>query len=252
MPWTRRWVGKTVSPGSLEAAEVDHERVGAEVAHRAALVPVRERRLVAVVAVGDVDRPVAERLGHALGGGAGDGGAPVRVAVAVVRLAPGRGRQPGRRRGEQALDRAVVVGEEQEDRAEVGVRGPVQAQPVDLGAGVRALVRQHHALVQGGQPEPRDEAPAGAFAAVRPRVRLVHDDDARQLVAHEHALLAPAAERGRRASRTRHPSPPRRGGPAGPRGWRCTGSGRAAPRPAPPRARRRAARRRRRARMSSR
>ena len=115
------------------------------------------------------------------------------VAVVVARL-----RQRGREisaAAAQALDGAVVVGEQQEDLADVGVRGAVQAQAVDLGAGVRALVRQHDTLVEAGQPEPRDEAAAGALAAVRAGVRLVDDDDAGQLVAHEHALVAPGAER---------------------------------------------------------
>ncbi len=190
--------GEDGEPRVAQAAQVDHERVGAEVPHRPALVAVGQRRLVAVVAVGDVDGPLPEPLGHAAGGGAGERGEAVRVAVAVVRLAPGGGGQLGRRRVQVAAHGAVVVREQQEDLADVGVQGAVEPQAVDLGTLVRALVREHDSFVESGEPEPRDEPPAGALAAVRPRVHLVDDHDAGQLVADERSFLAPAAERRRR------------------------------------------------------
>ena len=190
--------GEDGEPRVAQAAQVDHERVGAEVPHRTALFAVRQSRLVAVVAVGDVDRPTAEPLGHAFGGAAGERGTAVRVAVAVVGLAPCGSGQLGSRRLQVAAHGSVVIREQQEDLADVCVRGAVEPQAVDLGARVRALVREHDPLVQSGQPEPRDEPPAGAFAAVRPRVRLIHDHDAGQLVADERSLLAPPAKRRRR------------------------------------------------------
>ena len=186
--------GEHGEPGVAQAAEVHHHRVGAIVARRPPLVTVGERGLVAVMAVGDVHRAATERFGYRLGGRAGERRCLVPVAVAVVGFAPrGRGKSRGGR-VELRAHGAVVVREEQEDLADVGVGRPVQAQPVDFGAGVGALVRQDHSLLEVGEAQPRDEAAARALQAVRPRVRLVHDHDAGHVVAHQHSLVAPLAE----------------------------------------------------------
>ena len=167
------------------------------VARGAALVAVRQGRLIAMVAVGDVQRLVGEQVGDAPCPRAADRRDAVRVAVAVAGHARaivgrlvGRGRQLG-------SDGAAVVGVEEEDLAQVGMGGAVQIEAVHLGARVGLLVREHDAVLEVGEPQPGDEAAARALVAVGPPVDLVDQIDGRLGIAHQHAVRPPAAERGR-------------------------------------------------------
>ena len=192
MPFTSRWVGKTASPGSFMAHRYTAIVSALRIAGGAPLGAVGQRRLVAVMTVGDVERAVREGRGDAFRRSPGDGREAMAVAVAVMGFAPGgrigfaAGRRQRRRHG------AVVVRVQEEDLAEVGVGGAIEAQAVFLGSGVSPLVGQHHALVQIGEHEPGDEAAPGALDAVGAAIDLVHEVDGGLLVAHQHALIQPA------------------------------------------------------------
>ena len=134
-------------------------------------------RLVAVVAVGDQELPVGERLGDALAR------QPARASCPRPRgrLAIGHG------------DGRVAVVEE-EDRLELGARRAQQPQPALLRARVRALVREHGAGLVRLDAQRRDEAVAAPRDPVRADVVLLERPDGRLVVADEHALVEPGPE----------------------------------------------------------
>src|SRR5437764_7619915 len=136
----------------------------------AVLLVERERRLVAVMAVGDqqlrpgelLDERVAELWVEP----------PDAVSAALqVRLTE-----------TVELDRAVP---EEEERLELGAGGAEQPQPPLLRACVRALVRQDDAVLVRLEPECRGEALAAPSDAVRAAV-LLYEPPARRLgIAYE-------------------------------------------------------------------
>src|SRR6476646_10681902 len=141
------------------------------------LGPVGDCRLVAMVSVGDqeggaerdlaaLDRPRA-RPDAALGD----------VELGLPARSP--------------EDRVGLV--QEEDRLELGVRRPHQAEPSLLRAGVRALVRQHLARLVRRHGNRGSEALAGARDAVRAAVVLRHPPVAWCLVDQDTAL-APVGE----------------------------------------------------------
>ena len=101
---------------------------------------------------------------------------------------------------ERINDAAGVVGEQQEDLAEVGARGAVQTQAVELRAGMRALVRKDDALREVGEAKPRDEAAARAFASIGPPVGLIDEVQTGRRLANQHAVGLPLLEGGGGAS----------------------------------------------------
>ena len=96
----------------------------------------------------------------------------------------------GSRSGRSTGAGAVV---EQEDRLELDVRRPQQAQPPLLRAAVRALVRQHGAGLVRLDLERRDDPEAPACDPVGTDVRLLERPDRRRLL-DEDALCAPLLE----------------------------------------------------------
>ena len=154
-----------------------------------------ERRLVAVVAVGDQDRRGGGRLDQPRDlRGVVDHPQPVLVAAAV------RGREGRLARGdpgEQRRGRVRVSAGDHEDRAHVRPRRLQQGQPLRLRAGHRALVWQHLAGLEGAQAQPREVAPphaARTVVALEAGALLVGVERGRG-VAQQHALGLPAAQR---------------------------------------------------------
>ena len=178
---------------------------------------VRERRLVAVVAVGDQELLVGEE----------------RRKRAVVVEPPQRralGGEIRRPLGRRERRLAVV---EQEDRLELDAGRAEQPQTPFLGPGVRALVRQHDLRLVRLDAQRGDDALAPSRDAVRGRRTPA--------VAPRRTAAPPRARRRRARRRGRVPPSPR--SPAASAAPRCTGCVRPAPRAARRRSRRRAARR---------
>jgi hypothetical protein len=122
------------------------------------LVAVAQCRLVAVVAVGD-EQLLVEKVGARGGGEGGIAHDPevVAGAAAVSHRVQGWLRAG---LGTEALELPGRVGEQREDRAEVGVNGAHQPQAVLLGPGEGGLVGedgagverlQAHAAKEGGE-----------------------------------------------------------------------------------------------------
>ena len=193
---------------SLLVGGDDHDHHPRALLRAVALVE-GERRLVAVVAVGDQQLRVGELRGE-------------RVAELGVEAPEPRGHAALLRR-EVGLaepverDRAVP---EQEDRLELRARRLEQPQAALLRAGVRALVRQDHAVLVRLDAERGDEALARARDAVGADV-LLREPPVRR-------LLAPRRARPSRASPPdrRPPAPP---SPAASGGRRCAGCGAGTP-----------------------
>ena len=173
-----------VEPGQRHQREV-------VVALAADLVAVGDRRLVAVVAVGDQQLRVGEQLadrgvnrgvadppdpGH---GAAGIGG----FAPRLLRLDRGRHQRPW------------VLGAEREDRREVVAGGAGQVEPVLLRPRQGALVGQDLARLEVLDPDPGEDAVAGAGGAVGSAVVLRHRPDRRLGVVDQGAGLAPGLHR---------------------------------------------------------
>src|SRR5450830_1003761 len=95
-----------------------------------------------------------------------------------------------------AAPAAAVVGEQQEDLAEVGASGAVETQAVDFRAGMRALVRKDDALREVGQAESRDEPATRAFATVGAPVSLIDEVQAGRRLMDQHAAGLPSHEGG--------------------------------------------------------
>ena len=183
-------MGKTVRPGVLERDEA-HQHVAVR-ALAADLVGVDARGLVAVVAVGDQQLGVAERvLDRGDRVGVGDPPEPVRGALVVGRLAPGLAADV---RLERRPGRAARVGVQSEDRGEVRARGARQPEAVLLGPGVRALVRADAARgrsprrARGRRSRAARGAAAGCVVVLRERPQRG------RVVAHDRALGLPLRE----------------------------------------------------------
>src|SRR4051794_14294856 len=131
--------------------------------------------------------------GPPLGGGRGAAGPPQAVAVAVVvgDLAPWGAL---RVRGQGAGGPAPGIGEQREDRREVGPGGALEAEAVLLRPRMGPLVGADAAGAVVLDPDPGQEPPADELAPVgRPVVLLEGPDGG--LVADDGALPLPAAER---------------------------------------------------------
>jgi hypothetical protein len=160
------------------------------------LLGVDARGLVAVVAVGDQQLGVGERALER-GDAAGVGDPPERVDRAVV-VGRGRERRLGDGLGQRRGGVARGVGEEAEDRGEVGPRRPRQPQPVLLRAGMGALVRPDPPGAVLLDPHPREEAAPPLLAAVRRRVLLVERPERRLALLDQRPLGPPVVEQGLR------------------------------------------------------
>jgi hypothetical protein len=168
-----------------------HEHV-AVLALAADLVGVDARGLVAVVAVGDQQLGLGERVDRG-GDGAAVPDAPDAVlgAVIVQDLAPRHGLSVGRE-GAPRRSRRVVV--EAEDRRQVGARGAREAEAVLLRPGVRALVGADAAGAVVLDPDAGEEALAGVAVAVRPGVVLGERPQGRLRIPDQDLLALPVAE----------------------------------------------------------
>ena len=151
--------------------------------------PVFHRRLVAVMAVGDDHlRRRHQRLHPLDRRRVGDAPQAVQLAAEVTRLGDRRA-AAGRRLAQQPLG----IRGQHEEEADVGPGRLEMPHAVLLGAGVRALVRQHDAARVVGHLAQRDEAGArhlGAAGAVGLRVGI----DRRPLLARPHPIGEPALE----------------------------------------------------------
>src|SRR5437762_1854601 len=135
----------------------------------------RERRLVAVMTVGDQELRIREPLN----GVVLDTPEPV-AADGEVGLAL------------RKLDGIAVM--EQEDRLELRPRRAEQPQAALLRAGVRALVRQHDAVLVRLEPQGDDEPVARPLDPVRPEVSLRQPPGGWPGLAVEHALGFPVGQ----------------------------------------------------------
>ena len=99
-------------------------------------------------------------------------------------------REVGLARGQ--LDGVAVV--EQEDRLELRARGAKQAQSSFLRTGVRALVREHDAVLVRLESQRDDDAVARALDSVGTDVRLRERPRCRLLVAREDPVATPGRE----------------------------------------------------------
>ena len=162
----------------------------------AQLLGVDARGLVAVVAVGDQQLGVTQRLGdrgrrvllrHAP--------EPVLGAVLVGHVAPRHGLGVGR---ERTPHRAVRIVVEREDGGEVRPRGAGQPQPVLLRPGVGALVRADTAGPIVLDAHAREDTAAREGGAVGAGVVLRERPQGRLDVAHEDLFRLPPGEQRRR------------------------------------------------------
>ena len=175
-PVSRRWVGKTVRPGSSSEHE-QHEHV-AVLALAADLVGVDARGLVAVVAVGDQQLRVGQ---GALERGDGVGVARCARACCGCR----RGRSPRRRARLGGLRRAprAAAPSGSGKRLKMGERlarvARVSRSRSSFGPGVGALVGPDAAGAVVLHAHAREEAGAGALRAVGRRVVLAEHPDGR-------------------------------------------------------------------------
>ena len=193
-----RWKGRIRQARGLHAHEAHHHRVHRRAVARRVLPhepAVLERRLVAVVAVGDDERPPGEPGAHAL-----DQPRVVRAPEVVhdpPAVVEGDQRRPGGRGDQRRLHRAVGVGVEGEDLAEVRLAGLEQPQPVGLRPAHRRLVGEGPAA-ELVERDARDE-PEALEGASRPGVVLAVEVERVGRVLREHPARAPGAPGGRRA-----------------------------------------------------
>ena len=157
--------------GVARRDEHDHHPGGA------AGLRVLDRRLVAVVAVGDHQLAVGEGLDDRVGLGE----APELRALDLELGLALRVRD-----GRQALV-------EQEDRLELRADGADEPQPALPRLAMRALVRQDDAALVGLDLERRDDPAPRPRDAVRADVVLLERPERRRLLS-QHALLAPGRE----------------------------------------------------------
>ena len=136
---------------------------------RQPLVPIGQPRLVAMMAVGDEERPAGEQVAQLVEQRRlGQRPQAVLLAAGVGRL----DRRPGRRRPAQHVgDLAAGVLVERVDRAHLRPRRPVEVQPVGLRRRQRVLVGQHRAGRPRRQPHADEQAapaqpPAGVGEGV--------------------------------------------------------------------------------------
>ena len=155
---------------------------------------VGDRRLVAVVAVGDVERVARGGGCEALRFIVGHDPEPHRD---TVEFGSRRRRAPGHR-GQRRRERTVGIGSEEKDRLEVGARRPQQREAIGLGRGVRLLMRPHPPRLEllrphrRQHPDPRAALPARQGEVLGNRVHGVGG------VGAEHSFLAPRRELARR------------------------------------------------------
>ena len=166
-----------------------HERV-AMGPLAADLVGVGERRLVAVVTVGDQELGVGQLGGDRLvDSGIGDPPDAMHRAVGVGDLTPGFVAEPG-------LDVAPrVPGVKGEDRRQVVAGGPGEPQAILLRAGLGSLVGADQAGAVLGHPHPGEEPVARTTVAIGALVVLCQRPDRGLPVGREHALHGPGLER---------------------------------------------------------
>ena len=140
-------------------AEVGRVVVAGELAGRGQFVAVFQAGLVAVVAVGDEDR-LGRPSGLDRGAASLVGDRPEALTTPRWSVASSgvRSRKPASTAREH---RAVGIGIEAEDRAEVEPGGVIERQAVGLGAGEGLLVREDLPLAERLQPDPGEEPAAG-------------------------------------------------------------------------------------------
>ena len=194
--------GKDGEPGVAHAAQVDHEPVGARVAGGAPLVAVVDGGLVAVVAVGDEERALAERARRRDRRARRSTGA-MRCVLPSRSCAVWAAAGPPKAASAAAASAAVTApsssGYSMKTWLSRGVRRAHQRQAVGLRAGVRLLVRQHDALGERRQAQAGHDSAPQALVAVGAAVGLLDEVEGRRLVAHEDAVVVPAPELRRRA-----------------------------------------------------
>ena len=157
------------------------------------LVAVGQRRLVAVVAVGDQDLAVGQcNLGGGDGIGVGDRPEAMLGAVLVGgrHLGP-----PGGDGGQRLVGRALRVVVEAEDRRQVGARRPHQVEAGALHMLVGLLMWADPALLVGGQPDGGEERRAGPVDPVGTGEPLLVPPDGRLLVALQNAVARQSCRR---------------------------------------------------------
>ena len=182
----RRQDRESLIPGGYEEGE--HAVAGG------VLLRVGDGGLITVMAVGDVQRGTGCEMG--------DPGCdlspdhPYSHAHAVKLGA--RGGRRLRDAHELRRQRAVGIRRDQEDRLEIGPRGPQQGQPVGLGTRVRLLVgfdASRLVRLGGDRGEYAETRPPGA---IRRLVFLGQHADRGLGVGHEHASRTPRCEQRRR------------------------------------------------------
>ena len=150
---------------------------------------VRDRRLVAVMAVGD-DHGLRRHQGTDLRDRRVVGHAPeaMPLALEVVRFGDRLSRR--RRRAENG---AIGITHQHEEQAGVGAGRLQELHPIFLGAAMGSLVREHNALGVLADLAERDEGAAGNRPATE-RVRLLVRIDGGPIVGGPHALRDPGVE----------------------------------------------------------
>jgi len=156
-------------------------------------IAVGQRRLVAVVPVGDDQRPAGRhRRYHRV-----DHGPVGHHPETLLHLGLDHGLVQNRRhmrvevRLQQAIDRLLRVGVEHKHVAPRGLRRHRQREPVHLGAGQRPLVREHHTLVEPRQLQRRCQPTAHVLDAVGRREPLLQHIQRRLRIADQHLLHLP-------------------------------------------------------------
>ena len=145
-------------------AEVGRVVVAGIIAVLDPLIAILEAGLIAMVTVGDEDRLARHQ--------AADGGVRFEVVDDPEPVLDPEvvGCHHRRAVAESLLDgsqhRALGVGIEAEDRAEIEAGRVVEGQAVRLGAGERLLVRVDLPLAERLQPDPSQEAPSAVLHAV--------------------------------------------------------------------------------------
>ena len=186
MSLIRRWVGKTVRPGSSRRRGTS-ARSGARPRRRSP----RRRRARSRSGGGRRRSAARCRRGRPGRPRSRSGSAMRQRRLCVPSSSVASPHELARRTGASALEASPRV--EREDRGEVGLRGARQAQAVLLGAGVRALVRADAAGAVLLDAHAREDAVARELAAVGAGVVLLERPERRLVVADDGALGAASA-----------------------------------------------------------
>ena len=213
---------RVVAVGEVDGREVVGPQLGGLAVGRAALVAVGERRLVAVVAVDDRQRPAADDVASRARSGSSSHTRQSRCVVPSSSVVSSSGTRSATSALERLADapRRVVVGHE--DRREVGAHG------AQHGAGGRPSGpssvrswRPHAAGRVGLEAQRGDQARARGGARRRGRASPARASTCRA------AARARRPARAARPRACRRPRAPRRA-PAGSGARRCRGCARAA------------------------